>query len=139
MWGGLQLATGWASDLLGRKALIVAGMALQAAAIAMIGASDDFAAWLAALCALGLGTAMVYPALLAATSDAVEPTARATAIGVYRFWRDGGAVAGALLAGGLADAFGFRAAIQCVAGVTAVSAAIAVLALRNRAREEFGG
>jgi MFS family permease len=64
---------------------------------------------------------MVYPSLLAATGDAVPPAERATALGVYRFWRDGGAIAGALAAGALADVFGFNAAIQAVAGVTAVS------------------
>jgi MFS family permease len=132
MWGGLQLATGWLSDVAGRKPLIVMGMLLQAVAIAAIGLADEFALWLLALICLGLGTAMVYPALLAATGDAVHPGERATALGVYRFWRDAGAIGGALAAGLLADAFGFNAAIQAVAMLTAASGVIAALALRPR-------
>ena len=131
IWGGLQLVTGWASDITGRKPLIVAGMLLQAVAISIVGMSTQFGLWLAALALLGLGTAMVYPALLAATGDAVHPGERATALGVYRFWRDAGAIGGALAAGALADAFGFNAAIQTVAVLTAASGAVAALALRS--------
>jgi MFS family permease len=125
MWGGVQLATGWLSDIAGRKPLIVGGMLLQAAAISVTGIGDDFATWLVALAVLGLGTAMVYPALLAATGDAVRPGERATALGVYRFWRDTGAIAGAVAAGALADAFGFQPAIQAVAALTAASGVLA--------------
>jgi MFS family permease len=131
IWGGLQLVTGWASDITGRKPLIVAGMLLQAVAISIVGISTQFGLWLAALALLGLGTAMVYPALLAATGDAVYPGERATALGVYRFWRDAGAIGGALGAGALADAFGFNAAIQTVAVLTAASGVVAALALRS--------
>ena len=131
LWGGLQLATGWASDTLGRKPVIIAGMALQAVAISAVAFADTFAAWLAALAALGVGTAMAYPALLAATSDAVVPGERATALGVYRFWRDGGAIVGALGAGALADVFGFNVAIQTVAALTALSALVTTRALRR--------
>jgi len=129
-WGGLQLVTGWLSDQLGRKPMIVGGMLVQAAAIAAVGASREFAVWAVALALLGLGTAMCYPALLAATGDAVHPGERATALGVYRFWRDGGAIAGALAAGALADVFGFDAAIQSVAALTAASGIVAVMMLR---------
>ena len=125
MWGALQLATGWMSDVAGRKPLIVSGMLLQSGAIAIVGASHEFELWLIALALLGVGTAMVYPALLAATGDAVAPGERATALGVYRFWRDAGAIAGALAAGALADAFGFDVAIQLVAAVTAASGVLA--------------
>ena len=131
IWGGLQLVTGWASDIAGRKPLIVAGMLLQAVAISIVGMSTQFGPWLAALALLGLGTAMVYPALLAATGDAVHPGERATALGVYRFWRDAGAIGGALGAGALADAFGFIAAIQTVAVLTAASGVVAAVALRS--------
>lgn len=134
VWGGLQIATGWASDWIGRKPLIVTGMVCQAIALSMIGWSDSFARWLAALVVLGAGTAMVYPTLLAATGDAVAPSDRATAIGVYRFWRDGGAVAGALIAGALADVFSFNFAIQVVAGMTVASAIIAAGTLRDPPR-----
>ena len=132
VWGGLQIATGWASDWLGRKTPIVAGMALQAMAISMVGFGDDFTTWFAALFALGLGTAMVYPALLAATGDAVPPADRATALGVYRFWRDGGAIVGALVAGALADMFSFNLAIQAVAATTAMSGIVAARTLHGR-------
>lgn len=134
VWGGLQIATGWASDLIGRKTPIVSGMVLQAIAISMIGFGDDFTMWFAALVVLGLGTAMVYPALLAATGDAVAPGERATALGVYRFWRDGGAIAGALMGGALADVFSFNIAIQVVAAMTAASGIIAAGALRGAPR-----
>lgn len=133
IWGGLQLVTGWASDIVGRKPLIVAGMLLQAVAISIVGMSSQFGFWLAALALLGVGTAMVYPALLAATGDAVHPGERATALGVYRFWRDAGAIGGALTAGALADVFGFNAAIQTVAVLTAASGVLAMLALRPHA------
>jgi len=132
VWGGLQLLTGWASDLAGRKPLIVGGMLVQAVAIVVVGTSTTFAVWVGALALLGLGTAMVYPALLAATGDAVHPGERATALGVYRFWRDAGAVGGALAAGLLADLFGFGAAIQTVAALTAASGAVAFIALRPK-------
>jgi MFS family permease len=131
IWGGLQLVTGWASDIVGRKPLIVAGMLLQGVAISIVGASDQFDRWLAALALLGIGTAMVYPALLAATGDAVHPGERATALGVYRFWRDAGAIGGALGAGALADVFGFNAAIQVVAALTAASGVVAGFTLRS--------
>jgi MFS family permease len=132
IWGGLQLLTGWASDIVGRKPLIVSGMLLQGGAIAMVGASTEFAVWTAALVFLGAGTAMVYPALLAATGDSVHPGERATALGVYRFWRDAGAIGGALAAGVLADVFGFDAAIQAVAALTAASGVIALVTMRPR-------
>ena len=125
IWGGLQLLTGWASDLAGRKPLVVGGMLIQSLAIAAVAVSTQFGVWLFALAVLGLGTAMVYPALLAATGDAVHPEERATALGVYRFWRDAGAIGGALAGGLLADAFGFGVAIQSVAVLTAVSGVVA--------------
>ena len=129
IWGGMQLVTGWASDIAGRKPLIVGGMLIQALAISIVGIADDFGVWLIALVLLGLGTAMVYPALLAATGDAVHPGERATALGVYRFWRDAGAIGGALAAGALADVFGFNVAIQAVAVLTAASGVAAAFAL----------
>ncbi len=130
VWGLLQLVTGWGSDLVGRKPAIVGGMLLQAAAISFVGASDAFSAWLVAVVLLGAGTALVYPTLLAAIGDAVAPRERATSLGVYRFWRDAGAVAGALAAGALADLFGFQAAIQAVAALTAASGVVAAQTLR---------
>ena len=130
-WGTLQLATGWASDLTGRRPLIVGGMLLQALAIALVGASASFGGWLAAAILLGVGTALVYPTLLAAVSDAVHPEERATSLGVYRFWRDAGLVAGALTAGALADLFGFVVSIQVVAALTAASGILAAVRLQT--------
>jgi MFS family permease len=122
VWGGAQIGTGWLSDHAGRKPLIVAGMLVQAAALALLAAGGG-AVGASALAAvlLGLGTALVYPTLIAAVSDAVEPQERAAAVGVYRFWRDAGFVVGALLAGGVADALGDAGAIGLVAGLTAAS------------------
>ena len=125
VWGILQLGTGWASDVVGRKQLIVAGMVTQGVAISMTGAIGSFGGWIAAVSLLGLGTALVYPTLLAAVGDAVSPVDRSTSLGVYRFWRDAGAMVGALTAGGLADLFGFGVAIQAVAALTVASGIVA--------------
>jgi MFS family permease len=122
VWGIGQIFAGGWSDRAGRKPLIVAGMLLQSLALAALAASDG-AVGPAALAAviLGAGTALVYPTLIAAISDAVSPVARAPAVGVYRFWRDMGYVAGGLVAGIAADAVGFGGAIAIVAGLTAAS------------------
>jgi MFS family permease len=122
VWGIGQIWTGHWSDTVGRKPLIVAGMLVQAAALAALALSAG-RVWLAAATAvlLGIGTALVYPTLIAAISDAVTPVARAPVVGVYRFWRDGGYVAGGLLAGLVADAVDDAAAIAAVAALTALS------------------
>jgi MFS family permease len=102
--------------------LIVGGMLLQAAALALLAASEGaVAVAMTSAVVLGAGTALVYPTLIAAISDAVSPVARAPTVGVYRFWCDTGYVAGGLVAGTLADALGFPAAIAIVAAVTAAS------------------
>ena len=122
VWGFLQLMTGWLSDRAGRKPLIASGMLVQACALAVLVAGGGaFGPALAAAALLGLGTALVYPTLIAAVSDVVEPRDRASAVGVYRFWRDSGFVAGALLAGSIADALGSGTAIAIVAVLTAAS------------------
>ena len=122
VWGAGQVWTGHWSDRVGRKPLIVAGMLLQAGALVALAVSSG-AVTPAAVAAvlLGAGTALVYPTLIAAISDAVTPVARASMVGVYRFWRDMGYVAGALIAGIVADAFGFGGAIAVVAALTAAS------------------
>ena len=135
VWGVLQLATGWLSDMTGRKSLIVIGMLLQGLAISLVGALGSFGGWMAAVSVLGLGTAMVYPTLLAAVSDAVAPVERATSLGVYRFWRDSGAMIGALTAGALADLFGFNVAIQFVAALTVASGVLAATTVRGGHRQ----
>jgi len=122
VWSLAQIPAGHWSDTAGRKPLIVGGMLVQAAALALLALSNGTIAVAAAAAALlGLGTALVYPTLIAAMSDAVTPIARAPIIGVYRFWRDMGYVLGALIAGGVADALGYPSAIDIVAGLTAVS------------------
>jgi len=124
VWGAGQLLTGWLSDHTGRKPLIVAGMLVQAGALAFLLAGDGaFAPALLAAILLGAGTALVYPTLIAAVSDAVQPVERAPAVGVYRFWRDFGFVAGALISGVVADALGAAEAIAVVATLTALSGA----------------
>jgi MFS family permease len=122
VWGAGQLVTGWLSDLTGRKPLIASGMLVQAGALGLLVAGGGkFAAALAAAVLLGVGTALVYPTLIAAVSDATQPRDRARTVGVYRFWRDFGFVLGALLAGFGADATSAQTAILVVALLTAMS------------------
>jgi len=121
VWGFGQLATGALSDRWGRKWLIASGMLLQATALALVAAGDSFGHWIVAVTLLGLGTAMVYPTLLATIGDVAHPAWRARAVGVYRLWRDGGFAAGALLAGAVADLWGIPAAVWTVAALTAAS------------------
>ena len=124
LWGVGQLLTGWLSDYTGRKPLIASGMLVQASALSLLLAGGGaFVPALAAAILLGLGTALVYPTLIAAVSDAVQPVERAPAVGVYRFWRDLGFVAGALISGLVADALGASEAIAAVAVLTAASGA----------------
>ena len=135
VWGISQIGTGALSDHTGRKPLIVLGMLVQAAALALLALSDgDVALAASAAVVLGVGTALVYPTLIAAVSDRVVPVARAPAVGVYRFWRDMGYVAGGLLAGGAADAFGDPEAIAIVAGLTALSGIWVLIELSPRDR-----
>lgn len=124
VWAVGQVATGALSDRVGRRPLIVAGMLIQAGAIAAVAVTSSFGEWLGASVALGLGTALVYPTLLAAVADGSEPAWRGSAVGVYRLWRDLGFAGGAIVAGLIADAGGFRSAILVVAAMTAVSGLI---------------
>ena len=121
VWGLGQLVTGGLSDRWGRKHLITAGMLIQAAALGVIAAVDTFGAWAVAAAALGIGTALVYPTLLAVIGDVAHPAWRARSVGVYRLWRDLGFAVGALLTGVLADAWGVRPAVWSVASITALS------------------
>ena len=122
VWGLGQIWAGHRSDTIGRKPLIVAGMLIQSAALVLLASAGGSVA-IAGVAAVGLGvgTALVYPTLIAAISDAVTPRARASVVGVYRFWRDMGYVAGGLIAGVAADAIGLGGAIGVVAGLTAAS------------------
>jgi MFS family permease len=133
VWGAAQIATGWLSDLTGRKPLIVAGMLVQAGALALLVAGGGtFTPALVAAVLLGLGTALVYPTLMAAVSDAVDAGDRARAVGVYRFWRDAGFVAGALVAGFGADVAGSGPTIAAVAALTAASGLVVAATHRPR-------
>jgi len=131
VWSLLQIITGPLSDRWGRKGLIVAGMWLQAVALLLTALTRDFGWWLAASILLGIGTAMVYPSLIAAVSDASHPSWRARSLSVYRFWRDLGYAIGALAAGLIADAFGFAAAIAAIAGLTFLSGVVTAIAMRE--------
>ncbi|PBB79666.1 MFS transporter [Mesorhizobium sp. WSM3879] len=134
VWGVLQVATGPLSDRWGRKGLIVAGMWVQAAGLLLTAMTRDFGWWLLASVLLGLGTAMVYPSLIAAVSDASHPSWRARSLSVYRFWRDLGYAIGALSAGLIADFFGFAAAIAAIAALTFLSGVIVAVAMRETSR-----
>jgi MFS family permease len=131
VWGVVQLFTGALSDRLGRKWLIVTGMWVQAGGIACIVLSTQFAGFALGAVLLGIGTAMVYPTLLAAIADVAHPSWRASAVGIYRLWRDLGYAFGALLAGLIADALGLGAAIWLVAAITFLSGIIVAVRMRE--------
>jgi MFS family permease len=124
VWGASQLVTGALSDRWGRKWMIAAGMWVQAVGIGLLVIGSGFRGWLAGAALLGFGTALVYPTLLAAISDVAHPAWRASAVGVYRLWRDGGYAVGALAAGLLADAFNIPTAIVAIGALTALSGVI---------------
>ena len=123
-WGIGQLYTGGLSDRIGRKPLIAGGMLTQAAALAWMAAVTGFEVWAAGAIFLGIGTAMVYPTLLAAIGDVSHPSWRARSVGIYRLWRDGGFAFGALLTGIVADLASISAAIYAVAALTALSGVV---------------
>jgi MFS family permease len=128
-WGLTQLATGALSDRWGRRPLIVGGMLLQGVALIAIALTRGLGSWLAGAIGLGLGTAMVYPTLLAVVGDVARPAWRGTAVGVYRFWRDLGYAAGAIAAGVIADRFGMPTAIAAVGMLTLASGVAAAARL----------
>jgi MFS family permease len=130
-WGILQVATGPSSDRWGRKGLIVAGMWVQAVGLFLTAATRQFEWWLLGSLLLGLGTAMVYPSLIAAVSDASHPTWRARSLSVYRFWRDLGYAIGALAAGLVADRFGLSSAIASIAALTFLSGVVVAVLMRE--------
>jgi len=134
-WGILQVATGPLSDRWGRKGLIVAGMWVQSAGLFLTALTQTFEWWLVASLLLGLGTAMVYPSLIAAVSDASHPTWRARSLSVYRFWRDLGYAIGALSSGLIADFFGLAWAISAIAALTFLSGTVVALLMRERSRQ----
>lgn len=127
VWGVMQIVAGALSDRLGRKSLIVSGMWVQAVGIYLVSASVGFAGFAAGGAMLGVGTAMVYPTLLAAVGDVAGPGWRASAIGVYRLWRDLGYAIGALIAGVSADVLGVPGAMRVVAWITFASGLVTVL------------
>ena len=130
-WSVVQIATGALSDRTGRKPLIVWGMWIQAAGIALVTIAPGLLATVAGVVLLGIGTAMVYPTLLAAIGDVAHPSWRASSIGVYRLWRDLGYAVGALLAGLVADAFGLQAAMWLTATLTFASGTVSAVRMRE--------
>lgn len=135
VWGVGQIVTGPLSDRWGRKGLIVGGMWVQAAGLLLTALTGRFEWWLLASVLLGLGTAMVYPSLIAAVSDASHPSWRARSLSVYRFWRDLGYAIGALSAGLIADRFGFGTAILTIAVITFLSGAFVATAMHEHEGE----
>jgi MFS family permease len=137
-WGALQLFTGALSDRVGRRPFITGGMLLQGLAIGLLLAGNASAPgwWYGAAFLLGLGTALVYPTLLATIGDIAHPRWRASAVGVYRLWRDSGYAFGAILAGVIADLVSMEAAIGVIAGLTALSGVIASSFLKLHKQSE---
>jgi MFS family permease len=138
VWGVLQLGTGPLSDRWGRKGLIAGGMWVQAAGIFATVATSSFGWWFLGSVLLGLGTAMVYPTLIAAVSDASHPSWRARSLSVYRFWRDLGYAVGALSAGIIADVLGISWAIGSVGALTLLSGAVVAMFMREKPRWTSG-
>lgn len=136
VWGVAQMATGTLSDRLGRKPLIVGGMWLQATALILLPLTYGFAPWAVAMVLLGLGTALVYPTFLAAVADVAHPSWRASAVGVYRLWRDFGYAVGALLAGLLVDYFGIPWAIAGIAALTFASGVVVLARMHETLRKK---
>jgi MFS family permease len=131
VWGLGQLFTGALSDRTGRKWLIASGMWVQAAGIVAVAVLKVFWGFATGAVFMGIGTAMVYPTLLAAIGDVAHPAWRAGSVGVYRFWRDLGYAIGALLAGIVADALGVRAAIWLIGGLTFASGLVVAVRMRE--------
>jgi len=130
-WGVAQLFTGAWSDRVGRKWLIVTGLWVQALGIGGVVFADGFTGFAGGAALLGVGTAMVYPTLLAAIGDVAHPSWRASSVGVYRLWRDLGYALGALLAGLTADALGLPAAMGLVAALTFASGVVVAVRMRE--------
>lgn len=133
VWGLGQLYTGALSDRIGRKGLITGGMWLQAFGIGVLALSSGFTGFLLGAVMLGAGTAMVYPTLLAAIGDSVSPSWRASAVGVYRLWRDLGYAIGAVLAGVVADLAGLDASLWLIAALTFASGVVVRVRMRETA------
>lgn len=131
VWGICQLFTGALSDRVGRKWLIVTGMWIQAVGIGIIASTSKFGAYMSGMVLLGVGTAMVYPTLLATIGDVANPIWRASTVGVYRLWRDLGYAVGALIAGGVADLFGMTSALWLIAALTFLSGTLAASRMRE--------
>ncbi|MGO1695082.1 MAG: MFS transporter [Arthrobacter sp.] len=131
VWGLGQLVTGALSDRIGRKQLVVWGMAVQGVALAVIAAGDGFGIWAAAAALLGVGTAMVYPTLLAVVGDVAHPAWRGRAVGVYRVWRDAGYAVGAIAGGLVADALGLQAAVVMAAILSVLTAIVVAARLKE--------
>lgn len=135
VWGVLQLLTGTFSDKVGRKVLIYPGMIIQGIGIWVVLFTNFYLGWIAGMSLLGIGTALVYPTLLAAISDVANAKWRATSLGVYRFWRDLGFVFGAIGIGFLADLFGLNIAIHLVAILAIVSGIFVLIIMKETSRQ----
>ena len=137
-WGVAQLWTGAWSDRIGRKPLIAGGMIAQGIALLALISANDFSWWVTCGVVLGVGTAMVYPTLLASIGDIAHPSWRGSAVGVYRLWRDLGYAAGALLAGALADALGMRWSIAAIGALTIASGVLVIVRMPETHRTPAG-
>lgn len=131
VWCVGQLFSGAWSDRVGRKPLIVVGMVVQGAALALMAVTTGFVSWAVGAVMIGIGTALVYPTLIAAVGDVAHPSWRATAVGVYRLWRDAGYVVGALIGGVVADVFDLRAAVMAVAVLSVVSGLVVAVRMKE--------
>lgn len=132
VWGLGQLGTGALADVIGRRTPIVLGMLLQGFSLCVLAWTATPAWHIPSMVGMGIGTALVYPALLALISDRAEPAWRSSALGVYRLWRDGGYVVGAIVSGLIADAMGLSTAVLAIGLLTVASGMVAAYLLRGR-------
>lgn len=132
VWGIGQLVTGAIADRFSKKAMLVFGMLIQGVALLALVLAATFNHFIFISILLGIGTAIVYPTFLATIAEHTHPDDRARGLGIFRFWRDLGYAAGAVLTGIFVDRFGSHAAILFIGSLTILSSFIVEYRMEGR-------